>query len=36
MATKANATFAGKDWNEQPFSEIESGTKLTHVSVTNV
>jgi hypothetical protein len=34
--TKANATFAGKNWDEQPFSEIEGGPKLTHVNVTNV
>jgi hypothetical protein len=36
MTTRANATFEGKNWNEQPFSEIEGGPKLTHVSVTNI
>jgi len=36
MTEHANATFEGKSWDEQPFSEIEGGPKLTHASVTNV
>jgi hypothetical protein len=36
MTTLGNATFEGKNWDEKPFSEIEGGPKLTHVSVTNV
>jgi hypothetical protein len=36
MATRATVTFEGKHWDEQPFSEIEGGPKLTKASVTNI
>src|SRR5437764_8907941 len=36
MMTRASATFEGKNWDEKPFSEIDGGPKLAHVSVTNV
>lgn len=35
MTTHATGTFEFKSWNEQPYSEIEGGPKLTRASVAN-
>jgi len=34
MTMQATGTYAIKSWDEQPFSEVEGGTKLSRASVT--
>ena len=36
MSTPGTGKFEWKDYDEQPYSEIEGGIKLTHTRVTNV
>jgi hypothetical protein len=35
MATHGTGTFKGTSWDEQPYSEVEDGPKLSRASVTN-
>ncbi len=35
MTTHGTGTFEGKSWEEQPYSEIEGGPKLSRALVTN-
>jgi hypothetical protein len=35
MSTHATGTFAFARWDEQPYSQVEGGPKVTHASVTN-
>lgn len=35
MKTHGSGTFKGVSWDEQPYSEVEGGPKLSRASVTN-
>jgi hypothetical protein len=35
MTRQAKSIYEGKTWEEKTYNEIEGGSKLTHVSVTN-
>jgi hypothetical protein len=36
MSTQGTGSFGFKNWEEQPFSEVEGGAKLARASVTNL
>lgn len=35
MSTRATGTFEGKSWDEQPYSQIDGGSKLARAAVVN-